>query len=299
MGNSFARCFDRNMTDRSERRAPQPPRQRVGRQFRQPTSANSAVTSLTRPEAWMLSYQDQQIDPPGQERIDNFALQRETIQQALRLMADYIAGQGQHITIITVGGSISSLLLKNQLTRENLDYIATNASEEQRKILAAAARYAQRQCSQPIRGAWFSTRGDDTLKLPFSVQRQVVLKAISQNEIIFQARGLKILAAPWDYAFVATLGRLASDRLVSRPHDLDDAIAYLHRYIQGWWDEPLTMGLVEYWARLYGILGVETMARFIATRYRAVYGRDGIVDSPQTGRGHVPVSMQRSPNVYM
>ncbi|KAF7505307.1 hypothetical protein GJ744_001010 [Endocarpon pusillum] len=280
MGNSFARCFNSNMTDRSEPKAPQPSPQRVGRQSRQPNSADSAVTSLPDPEAWMIPYRDQQIDPPAQESIDSFALERETIQKALHLMASYLASQGQNITIITVGGSISSLLLKDQLTRENLDYIATDVSEEQRKILAAAAKYARLKSSQPIRGAWFSTRGSDTLKLPFSVHRQVVLRSIAQHEIIFQAPGLKILAAPWEYAFVATLGRLASDRSVARPHDLEDAIAYLHRYIEGWWSGPLTMGQVEFWAGLYGIPGVETMARFIATRYRAVYGRDGIVDDP-------------------
>ncbi|ERF73894.1 hypothetical protein EPUS_05906 [Endocarpon pusillum Z07020] len=286
------------MTDRAERRAPQPSRQRVGRQFQQANSADSAVTSLSRPEAWMIPYQDQQINPPAQKRIDSFALQRETIQQALHLMASYLASQGQNITIITVGGSISGLLLKDQLTRKNLDYLATDVSEEQRKILAAAAKYARLKCSQPIRGAWFSTRGDDTLKLPFSVHKRVVLRSISQNEIIFQAHGLKILAAPWDYAFVATLGRLASDRSLARPHDLADAIAYLHRYIEGWWDGPLTMSQVEFWARSYGIRGVETMARFIATRYRAVYGRDGIVDSPPTGSAHVPLRMQMAPIVY-
>lgn len=300
MGNRFGRCFDGNTTDRPERRAPQPSRQQlVGRQSRQPTSADSAVTSLSRPEAWMISHQDQRIHPPTQERIDSLALQRETIQQALHLMASYLANQGQNITIITVGGSISSLLLKDQLTREHLDYIATDVSEEQRKILAAAAKYARLKCSLPIHGGWFSTRGDDTLKLPFSVHRQVVLRSISQNEIIFQARGLNILAAPWEYAFVATLGRLVSDRAVARPHDLEDAVAYLHRYIEGWWDGPLTIGQVEFWARLYGVPGVEIMARFIATRYRAVYGRDGIVDSPQIGSLHVPIRMQRCPIVYI
>lgn len=247
----------------------------------------------------MISHQDQRIHPPTQERIDSLALQRETIQQALHLMASYLANQGQNITIITVGGSISSLLLKDQLTREHLDYIATDVSEEQRKILAAAAKYARLKCSLPIHGGWFSTRGDDTLKLPFSVHRQVVLRSISQNEIIFQARGLNILAAPWEYAFVATLGRLVSDRAVARPHDLEDAVAYLHRYIEGWWDGPLTIGQVEFWARLYGVPGVEIMARFIATRYRAVYGRDGIVDSPQIGSLHVPIRMQRCPIVYI
>ncbi len=293
MGNRFARCADGDMTHQSVRRAsqqasqqpPQQPRRKSIRPSRQPTSADSAVTSLSRPEEWKMSYENQQIDPPDEERIDSFALQRDTVQNALHLMASYLAAKGQNITIITVGGAISSLLLKDQLRRENLDYIVPNVSEEQRGILAAAARHGRAYCIRPMLGAWFSNRGDDTLKLPFSIHRQVVLKSLTQNEIIFQERGLKIIAAPWDYAFTATLGRLASHRFISRPHDLSDAIAYLRRYIQVRGDEPLTMGEVDFCARSYGIFGVETMASFVATRYFARYGHDGIVEFRQTNRG--------------
>ncbi len=236
-----------------------------------------------------MSFEHQPTDPLEEHRIDSFALQRDTIQQALRLMADYLASRDQNITIITVGGSISNILLRDQLTREHLDYLVLNVSDEQRRIFADAARHTRNRCSRPIVGAWFSARGDDTLKLPSSICRQVVLSSISQNEVIFQAPGLKIIAAPWDYAFVATLGRLASDRSPARRYDLCDAIAYLHRYIQVRWDGPLTMDHVDFCARSYGILGVESTAWFVASRYRLVHGCDGIVKSPLTGHGRRPV----------
>ena len=203
-----------------------------------------------------------------------------TFEEALRVMAGYLACHNQDLTIITVGGPINTLLLKEQRTRQHLDYLGIDFGSQQRKIFREAARYAESRCSGTLGDAWFNKPGNEPLTFPRDVSVAIIGNAINQNEIVFQARGLTILAAPWDYAFCASLSRLTLGHpSLCRPYELSDAIAYLRRYIETHGDRQVSIQQIQSWARTYGTSLTETMARYVSGRYRIIYKRDGVVDA--------------------
>lgn len=74
------------------------------------------------------------------------------------------------------------------------------------------------------------------------------------NEVVFEEPGLRVLAAPWDYAFCAKLDRISgSTELGTRkPYDLTDAVAYLHRYLATKRKRSVTITELEQRAAHYG-----------------------------------------------
>lgn len=69
--------------------------------------------------------------------------------------------------------------------------------------------------------------------MPGPIHQELTAAARKQNEKVFDGAGLTIYAAPWNYAFSAKISRLMTgggDQ--ARPYDLQDAVIYLHRYIQ-------------------------------------------------------------------
>lgn len=57
-------------------------------------------------------------------------------------------------------------------------------------------------------------------------------QAFTQQEVIFRAEGLTVLAARWQYAFCCKVDRLAGAGLhAPLIYNLDDAVLYLKRYL--------------------------------------------------------------------
>jgi len=70
------------------------------------------------------------------------------------------------------------------------------------------------------------------LFIPRSQKEYLYNEAVRQNDVVFQAPGLKVLAAPWNYAVSAKLDRVGgASPFGSRPYDLPDPVGYLHRYL--------------------------------------------------------------------
>lgn len=68
--------------------------------------------------------------------------------------------------------------------------------------------------------------------MPIDLRNSLTSEAIAQNEIVFEAPGLKVVAAPWNYAFCCKVDRLAGSGLLNaRPYNLGDAATYLKRYL--------------------------------------------------------------------
>lgn len=66
-------------------------------------------------------------------RIEDHKLNRQTLKAALTMMADFIDSQRQYITIITVGGAVNTLLLRNRQSTHDIDFLGTNINNDQRR----------------------------------------------------------------------------------------------------------------------------------------------------------------------
>lgn len=186
---------------------------------------------------------DQQEVPIGSE---DHELDKQTLEHALMLMAEYIHRKGQDLTIITLGGATNTLLLQNRPSTHDIDFLGANLNDDQCRLLGRAARYAERRSPTPLGREWFNNAW--ILWIPVEVHRRITREAIDQDEIVFQGRGLKVVAAPWKFAFCCKMNRLARNTQGGRTQDLSDAVSYLHRHIQRRGGRPVLAGTIIEWA---------------------------------------------------
>jgi hypothetical protein len=207
--------------------------------------------------------------------VTDFGIEKENLGHALQQMANFLRDVRENMTIITVGGPISTLMLRDRLQRRGLDFIGVQMTTRGRNALEAAAKYARSHNPDSLGPNWF--RANTMLRLPPNVHRAVTQAALSAREVVFKSSGLTILAAPWDYTFCVTIDKLASGNTSDRRYDYTDALAYLHRYIQGQDDRPVTVPEIQAWARSYGIPPLRMRISTMALDYHMTYGHSGII----------------------
>ncbi len=231
------------------------------------------ITKISRPQDLIMHAPRPRVDCDGRViRIEDHELDKRTLEAALLTMADYIDMQGQNITIITVGGAVNTLLLQNRQSTHDVDFFGTNLNNNQRILLDEAARYAERRSRTPLGGEWFNNQG--MLWLPPNVHRKVTQEALEQNEVVFFSRGLKLVAAPWNYALCGKMNRLIRPDQ-ARLYDITDAASYLHQYIlrNG---GPVSATRIKRWCQVYQKDTSNEVIRAVNKEYRRLYRRDGI-----------------------
>ena len=187
-------------------------------------------------------------------------------------MADCIASQRQDITIVIVGGAVNTLLIQNRRSTHDIDFFGTNIDGHQRILLDDAVRYAERRSRTPLGGEWFDNQ--TMLWLPPSIHRTVTEEALEQNEVVFERKGLKVVAAPWKYALCGKMGRLVRPAQ-AQPYDITDAASYLRQHILKH-GEPVSVAHIKRWCQDYQKDTSDDVIRAINTEYRGLYGEDGI-----------------------
>ena len=208
--------------------------------------------------------------------VRNYDLDRATLHRALELMAQYLAQRKEPLTVVTVGGAVNTILLRSRQTTHDIDFFGVHLNNHKLRLLNDAARYAAERCSAPLGTNWFNN--ETVLFLGQTLHREVTEAAYQQNDVVFQRPGLKILAAPWNYAFCAKIARLVSG--VPRSYDLADAVTYLRRYITqtGGGSKPVKVATIEGWARQFRHeTKRDFLLRNVNSEYRRRYRCDGIV----------------------
>jgi len=224
----------------------------------------------------MIHVPRREADYNGEPIISDqdYQLDRHTLQAALATMADFIDSQRQNITVITVGGAVNTLLLQTRRATHDIDFLGTNLNNNERILLDQASKYANRKSRTPLGGNWFNNQ--TMLWIPANVNRDITEQAIQQNEVVFQRRGLRIIAAPWNYALCGKMNRLVTNRDI-RTYDLSDAADYLHRYIERHGGRPVAVAEVRRWAQVFAKQTSDAVIRSVGKEYRRVYRRDGLV----------------------
>lgn len=208
---------------------------------------------------------------PGQQpRIDMQATRR-----TLELMGRHLAAKGEALTLIAVGGLTFTALLRDSRTPHDSEFLDARLDAPRRRLLLQAATVAQCQCTSPLGAYRFSDK--NTLSPPAEIHRLVTTNAIVQNKVLFQNRGLKILALPWDYAFCTEMERMLNSttvdsRVSSRPvNHRARAAWYLHLYVQSHDGQPLRRRMIEGWPRSYNIQASQTVISEILEEYNRHY----------------------------
>ncbi|KAG5988237.1 hypothetical protein E4U54_004722 [Claviceps lovelessii] len=155
-------------------------------------------------------------------------LNRTVLLQALRTVAISVAEMGSNLTVIAVGGAVSTIYLQSRETTCDVDFFNAYLGPDDIKKLMTAARVAIKK-NKSLGEDWLNNRA--FFVVPNDKRQSLTEEAFSQREIIFEEPGLTVLAAPWNYAFCCKVDRIARSGH-GDAYDLDDAMHYLARYLR-------------------------------------------------------------------
>jgi hypothetical protein len=213
----------------------------------------------------------------GQGYDHDVDLTAENLDQALDLMAKYIAKRKRNVTIVVVGGVVSTMLLHTRRSTQDIDFFSEKLTREDAKLLMEASRSVRGRIRDPTLGSgWFNNK--TTYFINSDVRARLAAEGYQQNAIVFQASGLTLLAAPWAYQFCAKIHRMAGGG--GKSHDAGDAAGYLYRYLQSQHIQAITVGQIQQLIQKYKIQGVaknglpqsyQAINEAFAARYGNVY----------------------------
>lgn len=198
-----------------------------------------------------------------------------TLQAALDIVSSFIHRYDQHIRIVAVGGAVNLLYLRSRPATHDVDVFGSDFSNENRMLIDDAMQEAQRRI--PALGTdWLNT--ETQMWIPGRLHAELTRRSERQDVRIYDRPGLTILAAPWDYAYSAKINRILRPQGQARAYDMDDAVVYLHEYIQSHGNQPLQVSACLGWAKEYQHDSNEDiLLRHVNPAYRRRYGRDAFV----------------------
>ena len=90
------------------------------------------ILNISAPQDPIMHIPRPRLDHDGKAiRMEDHELDRQTLETALKWMADFIDRQGQNITIIIVGGAVNTMLLQSRLSTHDVDFLGTNLNNDQ------------------------------------------------------------------------------------------------------------------------------------------------------------------------
>lgn len=199
----------------------------------------------------------------------------ENLQSALSHVASYLHERGHNMTLVAVGGAVNTMVLQSRRTTHDVDFFTQLLDQPHLAALRDAARYAVDRSDAPLASDWLNNA---TARMPGVVENidALVQAAVRQDVVVFERPGLRVLAAPWGYAFVKKVSRIAQG--TGRAYDGSDAVTYLHQFITtSNSNQPVAVDRIQRWGETYKALCPEEVLRQVNEGYRKVYGRDGIV----------------------
>jgi hypothetical protein len=197
--------------------------------------------------------------------------------QALTWVAQYISQHSRKpITIIAVGGAVNTISLQSRQSTHDVDWFNNSLSPDQDKLLRQAANYALQQAKRHgfnIASNWFNNK--TMLFIPPNLRSRLLAESVEQNYTVFSAPGLRIIAAPWSYACLTKLDRMAGGG--GKSYDPEDAANYLHQYLLYKRRPHIPISLIQQAAREYQTRLKVDDVWLINRVYQRKFGRPSIV----------------------
>lgn len=188
----------------------------------------------------------QEIDPP-------------TLRQSLSLLATRLSSNRQDLTIIVVGGVRSLLYLGARPSSHDEDPFGRWAEEHSEKALV---------------GEWFNP--ENVMWIEADLHAKLSEQAVRDDVVVFEQAGLKLLAAPFNFAWSAKMSRLMDERNLSRECDMSDAVAYLYAYNQTQEGHPVRARTLGKWRKAFQVDYTKAALKEVDMAYRREYGTNGL-----------------------
>lgn len=198
-------------------------------------------------------------------------------QAALEYAAAYLHRRRCPMQLVATGEVINTLYLRDRTSTHDVIFFASDHSPLDWQILRAAIADATHKTGAPPN--WLHNQTH--VSLTQAVRLRLVRNAVQCGTIVFQAPGLKLFAAPWEYALCSKLDcmkRVAEKKVeVGGRRDEDDAIAYLNQIIiRRTRRAPVTRETIGRWMAQYDLQYWDQGVTEIAELYMKVYQRPGI-----------------------
>lgn len=251
--------------DNETRRGPRRPRQR-----------QEGSITIGAPQEVLIHVPRNRVDQDGVPvRQVTREISRDVLLAALQHVAQHIAQHGQNVTVITVGGAVNTLYLRSREMTHDVDIFGSDFTNQARILLDEAMQDARRQYRH-LGTDWLNT--ETQMWMPGPLHSRLTTAAQQQDVKVFEMPGLTIYAAPWPYAFSAKVNRILTGGDQVRPYDLDDAVTYIHEFIETHDNQQVPLETALGWAREFNH---ECTTKFLRTRvnqaYRKRYGCDALV----------------------
>ncbi|KAJ3514626.1 hypothetical protein NM208_g15044 [Fusarium decemcellulare] len=178
-------------------------------------------------------------------------LSRRQILEAFQHMAEYLDECGVSTSVVVVGGAVNTVYLRSRQSTHDVDFFLDDPASKDYISLHNAAKFANTQTGGRLGEEWFNN--STQLFMARDVQTALVREAKRQNELVFEKHGnnggLKVYAAPWQYALCSKLNRLCD--INPRSYDMADAVVYLYRYLCTTGQGYVNAQIMYEWCRWY------------------------------------------------
>lgn len=205
-------------------------------------------------------------------------LDRPTLESALTNVGDYLTRKKKTITVIAVGGAVNTIFLKSRTSTHDVDFYNNRLTVAEFGYLMSAAKDAVGRDPQLNEG-WFNNH--TVFFIPQAQRDALTDQAFAQNEVIFQHGGLRVLAAPWKYAFCCKIDRLAGGGVVAaQSYDLSDAVHYLARYLAQQKLTSVPLATVKQWFTGYSLRWTannDGVIKRLNAAYKTKYGVEKVI----------------------
>lgn len=196
----------------------------------------------------------------------------------LEQLATHIHQRRRQLHLVVIGGVVNTVLLKTRHATTDIDLLTANPTREDVTLLAQAARLVREQNPNlHLDESWLNSNAG--LFIQPELRLIIIQQGFAQNDIVFHAPGLTLYAAPYSYAIVAKLNRIAGEGAPT--HDLGDAVAYLRRYLSLRNHSHVSLRQVESWCREYRSsrsgLVLQNVIEAVGQEYLRLFGEHGIV----------------------
>ncbi|KAG2071449.1 hypothetical protein BDR04DRAFT_1231081 [Suillus decipiens] len=156
------------------------------------------------------------VNKPG---VKDKQLSAQYINRGLDITAKHLKDKKKQTTVITVGGTINTILCSCASTAD-VDFFSVDTANNPilRDGIKSAAKAMQ------LGEGWMNNH--TALFIAPNTMTNIYNEAIRDGVVIFNKPGLKVVAAPWTYCLVAKLEK-AGKRGNAKSYDMSDAAQYL------------------------------------------------------------------------
>ena len=177
------------------------------------------------------------------------------IRAYMRTVAEYLQKNRTAITVVGVGGVLSTMVLGTRRSTHDVDIFCDSITPDQAKHLTNAIRKAAKKYK--LSEHWLNNQ--TILHIQHSLRHAIQQDAIRQNCVVFEEAGLKMVAAPWMYSFASKLHRISGSGVgLARAYDPSDAANFLLKHLESQHQQTITVSDVKGWLVRYGITAEST-----------------------------------------